>query len=241
MNAFETGAGSAPLGSPRVHLRTVASTNARARELAMAGAPHGTLVTASEQTAGRGRHGRAWASSPGASLLCSLVLRDAPPLLPLIAGVAVCDAIGEGARAKWPNDVLIGGEGRLGKVAGILVEGRPQERWAVLGIGVNVALRLEQLPPDVRVRAATLARPASAVEPLLADLLAALALRLSEPAGHALAAFRERDALRGQAVSWAGGSGTAQGIDEDGRLLVKLADASVVALNAGDVHLSAAG
>src|SRR5271156_2116415 len=98
---------SVALGRPRLHLRRTDSTNERARELAIAGAPHGTLVTASEQTAGRGRQGRRWSAPAGSSLLMSLVLRGAPPLLPLIAAVATCDVSGERARIKWPNDVVV--------------------------------------------------------------------------------------------------------------------------------------
>src|SRR5437588_4212520 len=111
----------APLGTPRIHFRRIDSTNARAQVLAAAGAPHGTLVTAREQTAGRGRQGRTWSAPPGRALLSSLVVRDPPRLLPLAAGVAVAELAGEDSLLKWPNDVLIAGR----KVAGILVEGRP--------------------------------------------------------------------------------------------------------------------
>ena len=102
------------LGRPRLHLREIGSTNARARELAAAGAPHGTLVTTSLQTAGRGRQGRGWTAPAGQALLLSLVIRDPPALLPLRAGLAVADVAGPDARIKWPNDVLVGGR----KVAG---------------------------------------------------------------------------------------------------------------------------
>ena len=143
------------LGRPRLHLRRTDSTNERARELAAAGAPHGTLVTASEQTAGRGRQGRRWSAPAGSALLMSLVLRwppspRPPELLPLAAAVAVCDVAAEGACIKWPNDIVLCDERGLAKLAGILIEGRPQERWAVLGIGLNVAVDLEQLPAEVR-------------------------------------------------------------------------------------------
>ena len=143
------------LGTPHLHLRVIDSTNTRARTLAAAGAPHGTLVTAGEQQAGRGRQGRTWSAPAGRALLSSLVLRDPPRLLPLLAGVAVAevaDRTGAPAQLKWPNDVLLDGR----KVAGILVEGRPQERWAVLGIGLNVALRPVDFPPELRDTAATL-------------------------------------------------------------------------------------
>ncbi|MGH2912850.1 MAG: biotin--[acetyl-CoA-carboxylase] ligase [Solirubrobacteraceae bacterium] len=254
--------GKAPLGVPRVHLRRTDSTNERAKELALAGAPHGTLVTATEQTAGRGRQGRSWSAPAGSSLLCSLVLRSPPALLSLIAGVAVCDAIGAPARVKWPNDVVREHDApppqttegspaahkqrSLSKLAGILVEGRPQEGWAVLGIGVNVAVCVESLPEEVRSRAASLERPSSAIEPLLADLLAALALRVEEPRGRVLDAWRARDALLGREISWgttqgeegAPERGRAQGIDEEGRLLVRLADGATTALSAGEVHIA---
>lgn len=242
------------LGSPRVHLRRTDSTNERVRQLAIAGAPHGLLVTAGEQTAGRGRHGRSWLAPPGSCLLCSLLLR--PPaagerlgLLPLIAGVAVCEAIGPRARVKWPNDVVFerprpgahataaGPAVALAKVAGILVEARPQEGWAVLGIGVNVALRVQDLPAEVRSRAASLERPASAVETLLARLLQSLSARLDEPPRQALERWRELDALHGREVVWAQGRGHAGGVDEEGRLLVRLPGGDAVALSAGDVHL----
>ena len=131
------------IGRPRLHLRSTSSTNDRARELAAAGAPHGTLVTAGMQTAGRGRQGRTWTAPPGTALLASLVLRASDGLLPLRAGLAVADVAGDEARVKWPNDVLVAGR----KVAGILAEARPQEGWTVLGIGVNAALKIDDLPP----------------------------------------------------------------------------------------------
>ena len=226
---------SKPLGRPRLHLRETASTNDRARALAAAGAPHGTLVTASAQTAGRGRQGRTWAGPPGRALLCSLLLREYDPLLPLRAGLAVADLAGAAARVKWPNDVLLDGR----KLAGILVEARPQDGWAVLGIGVNVAVDVAALPPDVRDRAASLGRAPRELEPALRELLAHLATRLAEPPAAALAALRARDALRDRPVRWAGGSGTGAGIDDAGALLVRRADGTLQTLDAGEVHLSA--
>ena len=231
-----------PLGQPRLHLRRTDSTNERARALAIAGAPHGTLVTAAEQTAGRGRQGRAWLAPAGSALLCSIVLRDPPPTLSLIAGVAVCDIVGERARVKWPNDVVFAasgadGEKPLAKLAGVLVEGRPQESWAVLGIGLNVAVPIAELPPEVRVRAASLELRSSAIEPLTGRLMEALGRRLAEPTKGVLDAWRRRDALLGRHVSWNRGEGTAQGIDGGGYLVVILADGSTAKLDAGEVHL----
>ena len=213
------------LGRPRLHLREIDSTNARARALAAAGAPHGTLVTAAAQTAGRGRQGRRWEARPGAALLCSLIVRELDPLLSLRAGLAVADVAGDAARVKWPNDVLLEG----GKLAGVLVEGRPHEGWAVIGIGVNVA----GAPPGLGATA--LGR--DDVEGVLAELLTTLERRLAEPPAAALAALRERDALRGEPVRWDGGEGLAEGIDESGGLLVRTGSATTV-LSAGEVHLA---
>lgn len=222
------------LGQPRLHLRCIDSTNTRARTLAAAGAPHGTLVTASEQAAGRGRQGRSWSAPAGRALLASVVVRDPPRLLPLLTGVAVAEVVGPRAGVKWPNDVLVGG----GKVAGILVEGRPQESWAVIGIGLNVALRESDFPPELRDRARSLGLQPAAIEPILQQLLEALERWLASPPEEVLAAVRERDVLRGRAISWSTGEGRAEGIDADGRLLVATREGRRT-LDAGEVHLSA--
>ncbi len=222
------------LGVPRVHHRATDSTNERAKELALAGAPHGTLVTADEQSAGRGRQGRAWTAPPGSALLMSLVLRELDPLLPLAAAVAVCEALPEDAdaRIKWPNDVWL--ERR--KLAGILVEGRVQEGWAVLGIGLNVSTEafpseLAEIATSLRLSGFDLER-----EPLLAELLLTLERRLATPEDELLAAWAERDALRGERVRWDGGQGTAAGIDRGGSLIVETEEGRTT-LAAGEVHL----
>jgi BirA family biotin operon repressor/biotin-[acetyl-CoA-carboxylase] ligase len=225
------------LGNPRVHRRVTGSTSVDARELANAGAPHGTLVTATEQRAGRGRQGRHWVAPPGSSLLCSLVLREPPELLPLAAGVAVAELVGPQAAIKWPNDVLVDGR----KVSGILVEGRPQERWAVLGIGVNVAVAIDELPEQLRDRAGTLGLTREALEPTLARLLELLERWLRRSPAEVLDAWRERDALRGAPIAWNGGRGTATGVDDRGRLLARLDDGRDAVLDAGEVHLLTPG
>jgi BirA family biotin operon repressor/biotin-[acetyl-CoA-carboxylase] ligase len=189
-------------------------------------------VTASEQTAGRGRQGRTWSAPAGRALLCSIVIRDPPGLLPLAAGVAVASVVGEAARLKWPNDVLVDRR----KVAGILVEGRPQERWAVLGIGLNVALEQSDFPPELQGTAGSLGLGTEAIEPTLDRLLAELERWIAASPSDVLQAVRDRDALYGQPVRWAGGAGRGDGIDSDGRLIV-LTDAGRTTLDAGEVHL----
>ena len=223
------------IGSPRVHHRLTDSTNERAKALAAAGAPHGTLVTAHEQSAGRGRQGRAWTAPPGSAVLMSLVLRELDELLPLSAAVAICDALPLETAIKWPNDVWIDGR----KVAGLLVEGRPQEGWAVLGIGLNVSTEVDDFPAELRDRATSLAiaGAALAVEEVLDAVIRALDLWLGAPRGRVLDAWRSRDALKGERVRWSGGEGVADGIDDSGALLVQTDDGPV-ALDAGEVHLS---
>lgn len=223
------------LGSPHLHFRTTASTNATARELAVAGAPHGTLVTAEAQSAGRGRQGRSWSAPPGRALLMSVLLREAHPLLPFAAAVAVAEVCGPAARIKWPNDVLLDGR----KVAGILAEGRPQEGWAVLGIGLNVAVAPEDLSPELHDRAAGLGLTPADVPRVRAALLDELTESLMLPTDRLLAAWRDRDALLGREIRWgADEHGRAAGIDPAGRLLVDT-PAGLVALDAGEVHLHA--
>ncbi|MGC9221133.1 MAG: biotin--[acetyl-CoA-carboxylase] ligase [Solirubrobacteraceae bacterium] len=232
-------------GTPRRHLREVDSTNRLARELAAAGARHGALVSADAQFAGRGRQGRAWIAPPGNALIGSWVVREPRRLLSLAAGVAVAELCGPEAMVKWPNDVLLGGL----KVAGILVQGRPQEGWAVLGIGINVAVEVSELPAELRDRAGTLGLSAGQREPLLARLNERLARWLAAPDAELLEALSARDTLRGRPVRWQlgggdlaahadqSGSGVAAGLDQAGRLLIRQAQGGMVALDAGEVHL----
>jgi len=230
------------LGTPRLHLREVDSTNTRAQRLATSGAPHGALVTAAAQSAGHGRQGRAWVTPPGRSLACSLVLREPPRLLPMLAALAVADVAdrfdvnGRTAAIKWPNDVLLDGR----KVAGILAEGRPQEGWVVLGIGVNVAVAEDDFPPELRAAATSLGRTPADMEAALGLLLERLAAWLAAPVETAMDAYRARDALAGREIAWNGGRGTAIGIADDGRLRVRPRDATPeeeLLLDAGEVHL----
>jgi BirA family biotin operon repressor/biotin-[acetyl-CoA-carboxylase] ligase len=238
-----------------VHLDITASTNDRARELAGRGAPGGTVVVAEKQTAGRGRQGRRWVAPRGSALTASVLFRAQPdyfvqmlPLLPLACAAAVCEAVEEvvpiRSRIKWPNDVLVGER----KVAGILIEARPQERWAVAGIGLNVGATRVDFPEDLRATATSLRIECGV--PVDRDLvLGALLRRLSArvapgpESGHAavLFAYRERDALRGERIVWTSRgepfSGVAQGIDEHGNLAVLDDSGKRSTLDAGEVHL----
>jgi BirA family biotin operon repressor/biotin-[acetyl-CoA-carboxylase] ligase len=180
-----------------------------------------------------GRRTGRWSPPPSSALLVSVVLRDPPALLALAAALAVAEVAGPDARIKWPNDVLLDGR----KVAGILAEGRPQDGWAVLGVGLNVALRIEDLPPELHDTAGTLGLEPVDVEPTLDRLLAALEAALALDEAALLAAYRARDALHGREVTWATGHGHAAGIDGAGRLVVELPEGGRTALSAGEVHL----
>ena len=148
----------------------VGSTNVVAGHAAARGAAEIRAIVADEQTAGRGRQGRAWAAPPGTSLLHSLLVRPsvaAPALglLPLLAGLALAEAVdgllaGPAVALKWPNDLLV--EGR--KAAGILVEGLAGGAYAV-GIGVNVDWRGVERPAALSASATSLAEAAESFRP----------------------------------------------------------------------------
>ncbi len=309
-------------GWPHRHYRVTDSTNARARELVEAGAPHGTVVTAAEQTAGRGRQGRSWTAPAGKALLYSAVLRPLDQrylLLPLAVPIALCEAAEElepgiECTIKWPNDIWL--EGR--KLAGVLIEAKtpgqdsaragrpgpgsiqPQDGWAVIGVGLNLSISADEFPPDLRATAISLfdstkggresprrclakrprqgdsSREAAAgftaeggdghsarrfPTPLADSERSASGANLGTspdlpPTPHTaanvlnrhltrwveadrattLAAWRSRDALRGREVSWSGGAGVADGIEDSGDLVV-VAGGDRVVLGAGEVHL----
>jgi BirA family biotin operon repressor/biotin-[acetyl-CoA-carboxylase] ligase len=237
-------------GAPHRHYTRTDSTNIRARELAAAGAPHGTVVTAGEQTEGRGRQGRSWTAPPGKALLYSAVVRplgERDTLLPLAVPLAVCEAAEElqpgiECGVKWPNDVQVGGR----KLAGVLIEARPQDGWAVIGVGLNLAIASDEFPPELRETATSLslasAVPFGSYVPLRhsgAEVLSRHLERwLGAEQGTVLAAWRERDALRGREIAWEGGSGVADGIDDRGYLLVVVPSGERIALGAGEVHLT---
>ncbi len=232
-----------------MHVRAIGSTNDRARELALGGAPHGTAVVAEHQSAGRGRQGRTWSAPPGRALTLSVVVRPRQTrmeLLPLAVALAVCEACeavaGVRCEVKWPNDVWI--EGR--KVAGILIEARPREGWAVVGIGLNVDTAEDELEPELRQTATSLriatggAVDRAAVLDALFDRLAGWIDALGQP-DRVIDAFRNRDALYGRQIAWTQDtqrmSGAARGIDDDGSLVVFIEGSEPVRLDAGEVHL----
>jgi BirA family biotin operon repressor/biotin-[acetyl-CoA-carboxylase] ligase len=143
------------------HYDAVESTQETAKELLEADLEDGLVIWADRQAAGRGRHGRAWASPKG-GLYVSLILRPKGPhaqVLQLLMGIPVVKALrhfGVLAGLKWPNDAMYQGR----KLAGILAEGvhRRETFHVIVGVGVNTNVDLEQLPPDVRATATSLRR-----------------------------------------------------------------------------------
>jgi BirA family biotin operon repressor/biotin-[acetyl-CoA-carboxylase] ligase len=232
-------------------VRETGSTNAdlmaRAARLARP-----TLLIAEHQSAGRGRAGRSWLSAPGDSLTFSLAWKfSAAPQgllgLPLAAGAALAEALVAldlPVGLKWPNDLLKDGD----KLAGILIEtqGAPGGgTWAVIGIGLNLAMpgELEERIGRPVATAPWLARMDR--DALMAALLDKLAAAMHEFEAHGFAAFRARwDALhawRGKHVAIIDQGavlqqGLAAGVDDSGRLLLDTA-AGRVAVLAGDVSL----
>jgi BirA family biotin operon repressor/biotin-[acetyl-CoA-carboxylase] ligase len=234
-------------GAPHRHYRVTDSTNTRAKELVEAGAPRGTVITAAEQNAGRGRQGRSWTAPPEAALLYSAILRPLDErhlLLPLSVPVAVCEAAEEvepgiECRIKWPNDVWVDGR----KLAGVLIEAKPQDGWAVIGVGINISVETDQFPPELRDRAISLGHAVSPEQGrdrlalMLQTLNRMLDRWVEEAPDSILSAWRARDALRGREISWNGGSGVAEGISDAGDLVVLGAGGERLVLGAGEVHL----
>lgn len=213
-------------GRPYLYRESVESTQA----LFDRSEPEGAVAVAEEQTAGRGRLGRAWEAPLGSSILCSVLLRppEVPtlPQLSLVGGLAAAEAVeqalGLAAEIKWPNDVLVRG----GKVAGVLAEAL--EGVVVMGIGINVNQQPSELPagavPAASLRA--IGGPPRDRAPILARLLERLEhhyrLWLERGFDAIFDGLSSRDFLRGRRVSVDGATGTARGISRSGGLEVEL-------------------
>ena len=245
------------LGRPREHWAELASTNDRALAWARSGAPHGALVTADAQTAGRGRLGRRWSSEPGDDLIISMILR--PPAGRAIGalGLAVGVGLREGlarwlptAELKWPNDVLVKENGR--KLAGILCEARwvGSSPEVIVGVGINVG-REDFLEEALATTATSLRRELGPAAPdrgevlreILKNVESVLDAFLMEGGGFAAirGRYEPHCALRGKTVFINTPQRTearALGLDHDGALLVALEPgAPPQRVESGDVWL----
>jgi BirA family biotin operon repressor/biotin-[acetyl-CoA-carboxylase] ligase len=232
----------------------VTSTNTLAMELAADDAPEGTVVIAETQTSGKGRLGRKWIS-PKRNLYLSVVLRPnipihKAPLITLTGAVAVASSIrtscGLEAGIKWPNDILISGK----KVSGLLTEMSAEQdriRHIVLGIGVDVNMEMGELPPEVRSLTTTLAAEAGAkinrtalLQQVLRDLERWYQKFLNNHAD-VLEEWKKLNMTVGNRITVSGAGedleGLAQGVDSDGRLIVRLDDGAIRTVAAGDVTI----
>ena len=194
--------------------------------------PEGAVAVCDRQAAGRGRLGRSWETPAATAILCSVLLRPGAERraaeLSLVGGIATAlaveDALGRPSQIKWPNDVLVDGS----KVAGVLAERR--DGVVVLGIGLNVNQRTEELPADTKIPAASLYTVDGVNRrraPLLAALLAHLEHAYARWEVGAIDALHDelsaRDFLRNRSVTVDGERGVAVGIDRSGRLEVEIA------------------
>lgn len=247
-SAFEAALRTREIGRMLVYHESIPSTMDIAREQANAGAPHGTLVFAEEQTAGRGRRGRSFYSPARENLYFTLVLRLPLAIhrrLPVLLPLAVARAIrteGADARIKWPNDIWIGDR----KVCGMLIDGELTYGGGLgfPGIGVNVNgdptdnPELSEIATSV---AKALGHEVSRGR-LLANICNELEALFSTPMPELIREYRELSCTLGRdvTISPTGGEpfeAAALSISDDGELMVRRANGLVVAVNAADVSV----
>lgn len=230
------------------------STNVRAKAMALEGAPHGTVVIADHQTAGRGRLGRSFHSPAGSGIYMSIILRpECPPTelmhLTCAVAVAVCDgvedALGFRPGIKWINDLVAGGK----KLAGILTELHIAPTsglvdHAIVGIGLNCDQRPEDFPPELRSTACSAAMitggPVHREALIQAIIRQIRAMELGEKAA-ILRRYRRDCVTLGKEVAVIRGDttryGTALDVDENGALIVRFSDAHQEAVDSGEVSV----
>lgn len=241
------------LGAARIRLDRVDSTSDELWRRAEAGAAHGTVVSAAEQTAGRGRQGRSWTAAPG-NLMVSWLLRlerapAAISALSIVQGLALAQALDAHVpgriRLKWPNDLLLDGR----KLAGLLLESRPLDRVCIVsGLGLNLVTPQEgwgELTGSAAALDETGARPRpdELLDELLAGLEPAIDEFLAEGPDSAFSQWSRWSALDGCDIRWEDpqgpGRGRVLGLAADGGLRVREPDGGTRTLRAGDVHLEA--
>ena len=239
----------------QVHLLpTIDSTNHYAKQLALQGAPEGTIILADHQSSGRGRLGRSFSSPAGLGIYLSLLLRpqctpDALMHLTCAAGVyasrAVEETTGQAPKIKWTNDLVLGKQ----KLGGILAElsvqaGTGLVDWAIVGIGINCCQRAADFPPEIQDIACSLQIDTHQRAPLAAALIRQLWVMRQELWTHKdaiLADFTQRCMTIGQQISLVQGDtvrhGTAIGIEPDGALLVRFPDGTEEPIASGEVSV----
>jgi BirA family biotin operon repressor/biotin-[acetyl-CoA-carboxylase] ligase len=239
------------IGHKVLYYPRLTSTMEAARREAKRSAPEGTVVIADEQTAGRGRLGRAWLT-PRGNIALSLVLYprlvELPPLI-MLASLAVVRSLktvtGLKAQIKWPNDVQIKGR----KVCGILIETDVQKNktnYAIIGIGINVNLRRGDFPPEIESLATSLSEELGREVPRL-NIIRRLLVEIEElyltlrAGGSLYEEWQDNLVTLGQRVRVKSADGTYEGmaesVDRDGSLLLRGADGQLTRIIGGDVTL----
>lgn len=244
------------IGRPLYYYPVIGSTNDVAFRLGVWGAPEGTAVIAESQTKGKGRLQRVWHSPPGSNIYTSIILRpnckpDQAPQISIAAGVAVAEIINEycpgHVQLKWPNDVLLNKK----KVCGILAQMKTSANgidFVVLGIGINVNIGYNQLPPNIRTTATSLAietgREIARLE-LIISLYENLAKWYKQLMQRGFGAIKKKwlnlapmisqkvqVMFRNEVVS-----GKALGLDDDGSLIILTVNNETVKVSAGDATI----
>ncbi len=242
------------IGHRIVHYFKIDSTNDVALKMASRGAPHGTLILAEEQTAGRGRFGRKWHSEKSSGIYSSIILRpalppSAAPILTLMAGVAahraVVNVTGLPADIRWPNDLLVNGK----KVCGVLTEMSAElDRLhaVVLGIGINVnnhemSAGLRPIATSLRLEGGKAYSRAQVLISLLKELERYYRVLLQEGGRKIVEAWSAASTFaRGKRVRVVTGAeeyqAETQGLEPSGALLVRRDDGRQESLVAGEVN-----
>ncbi len=231
------------------------STNIRAKQLGEEGVPHGTLIVAGQQNAGRGRRGRTWESPPGVSIYMSIVLRPemAPvkaPMLTLVMALSAADSLKEctglDVQIKWPNDIVLNGK----KLAGILTEMSTEMDYinhVVIGVGINVNTgqlpeELEEKATSLRLETGRIIRRSEIIASIMKEFegnyqlfIETQGLRQMQEKYNSLLINREKEVrILGVKEEYAA---YALGINEKGELLVRRDNGEIEAILAGEVSV----
>ncbi|MBI3592241.1 MAG: biotin--[acetyl-CoA-carboxylase] ligase [Nitrospirae bacterium] len=244
------------IGKEIIFLDTTGSTNTVASELAMKGCTEGTVIIADEQTGGRGRRGRAWISPAGKNLYMSIILKpDISPrdatMLTLMSAVSCASAVKKlstiPVSIKWPNDIMVSDR----KLGGILTEIKTDMdriSYSIIGIGMNINLDIDDLPHDIRPIATSIkhetgvsqSRTQFAVE-ILREIGKWYSALLTSGKDRIIKEWLQLSSTIGRSVKVTAGdaifTGTAEGIDDEGILLLRLQDNSIKKISAGDVTI----
>lgn len=233
---------------------SIDSTNEEAKRRALGGAPDGSIFVSEQQTGGKGRLGRNWASPAGTGIWMSVLLRPGhipqnAPLTTLLAGLAVCRAVrnltGAAAEIKWPNDIVTGGR----KICGILTEMSAEiDRIEFLVVGIGVNVNLPEFPPELSGKATSLLRESGKTVrrvPLLQEILrqfeSLLTESLTAPEPEFWKEYKSLCVSLNRTVSFTRNgkevSGTAADISPSGELLVRLPDGKLETVFSGEVSV----